>query len=64
MADCDTLRLIVRLSILILTISVNNNEVRNGMVAAASQLVLQPLWNMADSLNGTNPCLVDDNVGK
>ena len=64
MATYNTLRLILRLSVIILTISMNNNKVRNGVVSVASQLVLQPLWNISDSLNGTNPCFVDENVGK
>ena len=64
MADYNTFRLILRLSVVILTISKNNDEVRNGVLAAASQLVLQPLWNVSDSLNGTNPCFVDEDVGK
>ena len=42
----------------------NSDEVRNGVVAAASQLWLQPLWNISDSLNGTSPCSVDEDVGK
>ena len=64
MASYNTFRLILRLSVFILTISTNNNEVRNAMVAATSQLVLQPLWNISDSLNGTNPCFVDEDVGE
>ena len=64
MANCNTFRLLFRLSVIIMTVSMNNNEVRNGVVAAASQLVLQPFWDIADNVNETNTCFVDEDVGE
>ena len=64
MANYNTLRLILKLSVIVLTISMNNDALRNGVVAAASQLMIEPLWDMTDTLNSTNVCFVDDDVGQ
>ena len=61
MANYGTFRLILRVSVIILIISFNNNKVRNGVVAA-TQLVFEPLWDMTDSLNGTDQCFIEQNA--